>query len=428
MPIEFACSSCNLRYSVKDELAGRTAKCGKCGHRMRIPHANAAKSVASLAPASKPAPPVSKSKAPAPKSMASDPKSARPAAKPTSGTPATPGVAANSSWLDEELEIEQPAIAALPPPPGGNSCPSCGKPLDKKAVLCVSCGYDTRTGEKRETQHVIESSADAKKSAARSKAADSGSILLGTLFSFIGAMIGALIWAVIVYLTHYELGYVAIGLGALCGWGMNLGYDPDDGTFAGIISAFMSFVGIVAAKMMIIVIIVSAAVGSMIGELDAENIDPAEMNRQMAAVVVAENNLEKQRINVDEITDEQWEAAIDAAQAELAGLDAAAIDKKLKELAPDIQAEDHPNGENSTVEEVPHDPAAADTEMADAEVESAETDPAADAAPGADAELEIEEPSFVKLFFTEMFSPIDGLFILLAFFTAYKVGSGEMTD
>jgi hypothetical protein len=28
----------------------------------------------------------------------------------------------------------------------------------------------------------------------------------------------------------------------------------------------------------------------------------------------------------------------------------------------------------------------------------------------------------------EMFSPIDGLFILLAFFTAYKVGSGEIGD
>ena len=48
MPVEFACSSCHLKYSVKDELAGRTAKCGKCGHRMRIPQLTAAKPVASV--------------------------------------------------------------------------------------------------------------------------------------------------------------------------------------------------------------------------------------------------------------------------------------------------------------------------------------------------------------------------------------------
>jgi hypothetical protein len=39
-----------------------------------------------------------------------------------------------------------------------------------------------------------------------------------------------------------------------------------------------------------------------------------------------------------------------------------------------------------------------------------------------------EEPGMVGVFFKEMFSPIDGLFILLAFFTAYRVGSGKQTD
>jgi predicted Zn finger-like uncharacterized protein len=37
MPIEFACPSCKKPYRVKDELAGKSAKCGKCGNRMKIP-------------------------------------------------------------------------------------------------------------------------------------------------------------------------------------------------------------------------------------------------------------------------------------------------------------------------------------------------------------------------------------------------------
>jgi hypothetical protein len=52
--------------------------------------------------------------------------------------------------------------------------------------------------------------------------------------------------------------------------------------------------------------------------------------------------------------------------------------------------------------------------------------------PAAPLEMAAVEPAgddrgLVALFFQEMFRPIDGLFILLAFFTAYKVGSGKQT-
>ncbi|MEK6249798.1 MAG: hypothetical protein N2C12_16560 [Planctomycetales bacterium] len=36
MTIEFACPSCSTRYQVKDELAGRTAQCRKCGKDIKI--------------------------------------------------------------------------------------------------------------------------------------------------------------------------------------------------------------------------------------------------------------------------------------------------------------------------------------------------------------------------------------------------------
>src|SRR5262245_49646244 len=37
VPIAFYCPTCSKQYHVKEELAGKTAKCGKCGNRMKIP-------------------------------------------------------------------------------------------------------------------------------------------------------------------------------------------------------------------------------------------------------------------------------------------------------------------------------------------------------------------------------------------------------
>ncbi len=110
MPIEFSCPSCKTRYSVKDELAGKGAKCGKCGHRMKIPV---------LAP-------------PEPEP--------EPAAAESAGL---------GSWLDDELQPEPPTDVAPEMMP--SACPSCGASLAAGTALCAVCGYDTRTGAKRST-------------------------------------------------------------------------------------------------------------------------------------------------------------------------------------------------------------------------------------------------------------------------------------
>jgi hypothetical protein len=224
-------------------------------------------------------------------------------------------------------------------------------------VLCISCGYDTRTGEKRETQHVIETAAEAKKAAKRSKSVASGGLLRGTLFCFIAALIGALIWAVIVYLTMYEFVYVAIGLGALVGYGMALGNDGEgDSTFAGIIAAFMSLLGIVAAKVMTVMIFISALLG---GALDGLEIDESAM-------------------------------AADAQE-------------------PAVIAADQEQPGDATEPVLPTD-----------DVEEEEFDE--------NVQFVGEEPNLVALFFSTMFRPFDAIFILIAFFTAYRVGSGEGSD
>jgi predicted Zn finger-like uncharacterized protein len=333
MPVEFTCPECHRGYRVKDELAGKTAKCGKCGHRMRIPAlegAVAAAPVKASPTSAAPPRPVAKS----------------PAAAPKAKTPA-------ASWLDEELEGFQPKAPSAPRT-ASKSCPACSASLAPNAVLCVSCGYDTRTHAKHETKHVdlgAETTSGGKK---RGKLAGAASLLRGTLFSFIAAIIGAAIWTAIAAATGKEFSLVAWGLGGLVGLGMALGHDDEDGTFAGIIAAFMSLLGIVAAKVFIIIFVIAPALAAMFDEIEGGAIG-------------------------------------DPAQAQAAAADAGEELEQQADDAPALAAQ-----------------------------ENADVDDAAD--PDGEAE------GLIGLFFASMFSPVDGIFILLAFFTAYGVGSGQMTD
>jgi predicted Zn finger-like uncharacterized protein len=337
MPIEFACPECHRGYRVKDELAGKTAKCGKCGHRMRIPQKAHAPAASAVAPPAK-----------APVTAGSVKSPVKPA-----------GQSSMSDWLDEELEVAQPAVQAAPKV-AERTCPACGAALGGSAVLCVACGYDTRTRSKLQTQHVDPAASPAKKAKRRSKLGSAASLLRGTVFSFLGAMLGAVIWAVFTYFTMWEHSIIALGLGGLAGLGMAMGHDDDDGTIAGIIAAFMSLAGIFAAKVLIIAFVILPALAELFAEVE-------------------QNALEEQ------------------AQAQVAALD----DKKV-EPAIDV-AED---AQDAVADHV------ADDNLVD----------------DADAELDEDATGFIGLLFASVFSPIDGIFILLAFFTAYKLGSGQMTD
>jgi hypothetical protein len=46
----------------------------------------------------------------------------------------------------------------------------------------------------------------------------------------------------------------------------------------------------------------------------------------------------------------------------------------------------------------------------------------------ADAQPDAQSPSLIATFFSAMFGPMDAIFTLLAFFTAYKIGSGNNSN
>ena len=395
MPIEFNCPSCQLRYRVKDELAGKGAKCGKCGHRMRVPQAVSAAPISEPQRSAKPAAP----QRPAPVKI--DPKNDD-----------------LGSWLNDELEVSTPVIASAASR-AGSTCTSCGSPLAAGAVLCVACGFDARTGTKHETRRLVESAgADGSEKKKRTKLGSAASLLRGTFFSFCGAMLGALIWAVIAYLTSREIGFVAWGLGGLAGLGMALGHEDDDGTFAGIIAAFMSLGGIVAAKILIVVIVVAAIFGNV-----GQQFDPVNMKRIQLAGELTDDKLRALGIDTEDPNEEQWEKAFAEAEAEVAQLSEQELDARLEAIAKASEAR------NKAVSDQNEGKALADTDgpMRDRDAEQPEIDGVVDANVPEDLALD-DGPSKIAMFFKLMFSPVDGIFILLAFFTAYKVGSGTMTD
>ena len=116
MAIEFTCPTCQKVLKLRDEAAGKTGKCPFCKSVITVPaSALADDDMIEIVPANAPKSPV-----------ASPPKPPRPVPPPVT-----------------------------PPPAGAQSatkpCPGCGKELPEKAVICVGCGLNLKTGKKLQT-------------------------------------------------------------------------------------------------------------------------------------------------------------------------------------------------------------------------------------------------------------------------------------
>jgi hypothetical protein len=274
----------------------------------------------------------------------------------------------------------------------------------------LQCGFDTTTGKApvpagaaAEPEPVAES-------------ALSGSLLLlrGTAVSALGAILGAVVWAIVAVMTGLEIGWIAIGVGAAAGGGMAAGYDDKrDGTIPGIIAAFMALGGIVMGKVFIVIWVLIP--------LMTVNLDGTEFKRQMLAASMTAEALEMRGINANNVGELAWDKAYQeqyqAAMDSLDGLSDEQIDLRLEEIGAKLQAKIEVAAQQ--------DPPQPDEQ---ADLAADETVEQPDAVQVEVFEPEEEAPSLVGLFFQTMFGPIDGLFILFAFFTAYKLGSGMTSD
>ncbi len=78
-------------------------------------------------------------------------------------------------------------------------------------------------------------------------------LLLGTVGAIAGALLGAIAWGAITAATHFQIGYMAVGVGFLAGYGMRTlggGRDRADGFIAGAVA----FLGCVLGNLLTVII------------------------------------------------------------------------------------------------------------------------------------------------------------------------------
>lgn len=201
---------------------------------------------------------------------------------------------------DEDSPHERqvkPASPAQKTPPTvlnqpGSPCPLCGKPIAGGAVMCVACGYDTRTGRRVSPTKVSVS-------AAAKLARSAGTFLLGCTLSGVGAVVGAAIWLGIGVATNYEIGWIAWAIGFLAGAGMALGYRHYN-TRAGVVAASISLGGILLGKAAFFTFVVYAMITG----------DTSDVTLQRGHLIqrYTEEELDKRKIWDPKEREKQWDS------------------------------------------------------------------------------------------------------------------------
>lgn len=228
----------------------------------------------------------------------------------------------------------QESTAAKRAPSAAASCGNCYPSMAPGAVLCTSCGYDTRTGKTLGTvADVAPAPAKAPKPAAAGgtryvpplqtkvdadKPAPSGSLLRGTIVSAVCAFIGALVWYAVAKGTHREIGWIAWGVGFAAGAGMMGGYNGHS-VHSGSIAAAMSVAGIMAGKFMVF----SAIAVPLISKEVAPLIDKIP-DEQKVQVTLVQEQLKQKGVDPVNASESELEAARTAAAGVLARMDAKA--------------------------------------------------------------------------------------------------------
>lgn len=172
---------------------------------------------------------------------------ARPAAKPSTTTVTAPAFddGADNDFMSKL--VESSPVASAPP------CPGCNMPMTPGAVVCMACGYNSKTGQ-RIAVSVAKAPKEPSKAAGLAGAAAAGAakgtvaILMPIVGGVVGGAIGAAIWTLVAYQTRYEIGWIAWGVGVLTGIGVAAGARGSVGPITGLVAAVISLAAVCGGR------------------------------------------------------------------------------------------------------------------------------------------------------------------------------------
>ena len=244
--IKFRCQSCEKKIAVKDEYAGRRAKCPNCAEPMTIPTPpaaadsavgfagpDAAPDLGALAGLDMPAGGGSLRRMDPPPQTPEE-KPSRRGAKPAPGAAAAPGPVA-STGMKSHTAINPPR----PTEADIKTCPKCGTAVNASAKLCINCGHGFGG---------LSAQNRARMRFASLFAGRSGAALAGGLAT---ALVAGFVWAAVVRYTGFEIGWLAWGLGLGVGFCVAL-IAREQNQLVGVAAAVVALLGWFAGKVAIL--------------------------------------------------------------------------------------------------------------------------------------------------------------------------------
>ncbi len=165
---------------------------------------------------------------------------------------------------------DQPALDEIPAEPVSGSavsdvmCPSCGGYLGS-VDQCVSCGYSRSAGKKvkRAKEPKEKSGAGLGSLVSAASGLWTANPIVWVLGGLVGGGIGAVIWALVAWKLHSELGWIAWLVGVLAGGGVALVARGNTGMFTGIVAAVCALTCVGAGKYMAISMVVDQLVAQL---------------------------------------------------------------------------------------------------------------------------------------------------------------------
>lgn len=305
--------TCGRKLKAPASAVGRKARCKGCGAVMTIQ----AEDVMTTEPVA----------ARTSTMTASTPRTAtRPAAK----KPAPPPPPADDDPLSALYDLAQEEKNASQIVDDSPRCPQCISPLTPNAVICTSCGYNVRTGKALQTAKGADAPkkpwfGGSKKTATTPSGkkvedamAPQGSFMLGLVGCSIGGLVGGVIWFLVSWFSGYELGFIALLVGAAAGLGMQIG-QKGYSSLGGGVAALVAFLSIILAKAAVVIAIVIPLMNAEDSLYDGDH-------DERVVDLMMEEEYAARQLDSDETSVEEDEAVMKAVEKKLAKMSKTEMD------------------------------------------------------------------------------------------------------